>query len=467
MKRFFSELSVLMKKRKHLLFLIILWSICALTLLMFSKGLDSTVEDSFGKNPPVKSQSQPDQVNNPAVNPVNEGVSEKKEYTYELDVKNMDSVDKLVVRKALNKLLTESKDFDYYSYYVSSGTVVGLKNPAALDISTRTKTSQDDQGAFHTNYEVRVFFIDRNTAVRSPFAKKLATLFDGDMDYDAILPVYYDYAWIDDVQSLTVAEGYSVSRVKTIDEEYSIDYKLAIKGFINLPGDEAAEKSQTISLGNKNYDLTGAIIIPLRDIGTASSSGNPQSRREYWEHIYDMRNRGVIISDMKPDELQKYMDKALAENDATGNGKKLSDFFRIRINEADYNNKLLYNDKINDIRRHAKNIAMGAVIIAGALLIMYLLISISRNQRYEFLAYINGTGKIEFWLIYVLQIAIWFVFTVFPSYALYFGIMKIVKTNFVDLKEYFTFPAIIAAIGFVVVTLRLLIWNTGKILRRI
>ena len=98
---------------------------------------------------------------------------------------------------------------------------------------------------------------------------------------------------------------------------------------------------------------------------------------------------------------------------------------------------------------------------------MYLLISISRNQRYEFLAYINGTGKIEFWLIYVLQIAIWFVFTVFPSYALYFGIMKIVKTNFVDLKEYFTFPAIIAAIGFVVVTLRLLIWNTGKILRRI
>ena len=148
MKRFFGELGVLMKKRRHLLFLIILWSICALTLHIFCKGLDSTVEDSFGKNE-----------NN-----------EKKEYTYDLVVENMDSVDKLVVRRALNDMLTGSKVFDYYSYYVSSGTVVGLKNPSALDISTRTKTSQDDQGVFHTNYEVRVFFIDRNTAIRSPFA---------------------------------------------------------------------------------------------------------------------------------------------------------------------------------------------------------------------------------------------------------------------------------------------------------
>ena len=180
-----------------------------------------------------------------------------------------------------------------------------------------------------------------------------------------------------------------------------------------------------------------------------------------------MRNRGVIISDMKPDELQKYIDKLLSENNATNTGKKLSDFFKIRINEADYDNKLLYNDKIDDIRGTLKNIAMGAIIIAGALLVMFLLMSISRNQRYEFLSYINGTGKIEFWLIYMLQIALWFVFTVFPSYALYFGIMKLLKTNFIDLKEYITPAAIIAAVGFAVVTVRLLIWNTGKILRRI
>ena len=443
MKRFFGELGVLMKKRRHLLFLIILWSICALTLHIFCKGLDSTVEDSFGKNE-----------NN-----------EKKEYTYDLVVENMDSVDKLVVRRALNDMLTGSKVFDYYSYYVSSGTVVGLKNPSALDISTRTKTSQDDQGVFHTNYEVRVFFIDRNTAIRSPFAEKFITLFEGDMDYDAILPVYYDYAWMGEVQALADNEGYSVSRVKTIDEEYSIDYKLKLKGFINMSNDEV--KSETITLGNKNYDISGSIIIPLRDIGSSSSNANPQARREYWEHIYDMRNRGVIISDMKPDELQKYIDKLLSENNATNTGKKLSDFFKIRINEADYDNKLLYNDKIDDIRGTLRNIAMGAIIIAGALLVMFLLMSISRNQRYEFLSYINGTGKIEFWLIYVLQIALWFVFTVFPSYALYFGIMKLLKTNFIDLKEYITPAAIIAAVGFAVVTVRLLIWNTGKILRRI
>ena len=45
--------------------------------------------------------------------------------------------------------------------------------------------------------------------------------------------------------------------------------------------------------------------------------------------------------------------------------------------------------------------------------------------------------------------------------------MKLLKTNFIDLKEYITPATIIAAVGFAVVTVRLLIWNTGKILRRI
>ncbi|MBR6273470.1 MAG: hypothetical protein IKR27_00500, partial [Lachnospiraceae bacterium] len=221
MKRFFSELGVLMRRRRHLLFLIILWSICALTTFVFCKGLDSTVKASFGKNE-----------NN-----------EKKEYTYDLEVSNLDNLDKLSFRRTLNKVLTSSKVFDYYSYYVTSGTVVGLNKPESFDISTKTTTSKDEKGAFHTNYEVRVIFLDRNAAARVPntaVAAKLVKMFDGDKDYNDILPVCFDYAWsVTESSSLygNPEEGYPLSRVKTIDEDYSIDFKLSVSDFFNKPSE--------------------------------------------------------------------------------------------------------------------------------------------------------------------------------------------------------------------------------------
>ena len=446
MKRFFSEFGVLMKRRKHLLFLLILWSICSLTLFVCCKGLDGSIKDAFGKNE-----------NN-----------EKKDYTYDLEVGNMDNVDKLTFRRALNRVLTENKEFGYYSYFVTSGAVVGIKNTENLDISTKTKTSGNAKDGFHTQYEVRVIFLDRNAVTNKvsdvKIATKLISLFEGDLDYDAILPVCFDYAWMSEGKEISAEEGYPISYVKTTDEEYSIDYRVKLSSFINDP---SGSKVDSITLGSKSYPLEGAVIIPLREMGTSTSSANKQARREYWEHIYDMRNRGVIISDLKPDELQKYMDSLLDDERNAVSGTKLSEFFRIKIKDADYNNKLLYSEMIDDIKTLGARAALAAMIITGILLVAYLLASVSRNQRFQFLSFINGTGRLEFWLIYVLQIIMWFIFTVFPSYALYFGLMKILKTDFVELREYINPAAIIAAIGLFVVTVRLIIWNPGKILRRI
>lgn len=431
MKRFFGELSILMRKRKHLLFLIIIWSVMSLAMLAFHTGLGKTTENAFGTRP--------------------EGVVE---YKYDLEIKNKQviSSDALSSRIKLNKMLSESEEFGYYAYYLISGTVSGLKNQGiAITSSGGTVTSDDPDVIISQNYTVPVLLLDKGACRKTAIPDRLLKMFEGDIDYDGIVPAMYGAMWMSEAQSLSAEGGYPV-------ETGVRNYKLGLCGFVTNDNG-----NNLVSFGDNAVDLKNYIIIPLRDMGSSNSTNegaNDNDRRSYWCKIYDLRNQGVITSDMKPDSLQKRINELLELN-------KLTDSFSIRIQDADYDSKILYNENLSTIKLVVKDVSLGAIAITGMMLLLYLLFSVTRNQRYGFLARINGTGKFEFWLLHIFQLAIWFVFTVFPSYAVYLGLMRMMNISYMKL-EFFMIPAaIMAGIAAFAVTLRILVWDTGKILRRV
>ena len=435
MKRFFDEFSVMMSKRRHLLFLIIVWSIFAITLFAFGKGLDSTTESSFGKN--------------------TEGLTE---YAYELEAKNDKNVinaDALTMRMKLNKLLSENPDFDYYSYYKTTGTVTELVNKG-LDISDKKDNQQTDNETAR-NHLIQVMFLDKGAAKRGGFADLFMQCFEGDLDYDAKIPTMVGYGW--QAEKISAAEGgYPVS-------VQFAEFRISCKGIIYDESSRAGEENDAaaiINLGGKNYNLHNYVVIPLRDLGSANSTNptaNDQARRAYWCKIYDLRNNGRIISDLTPDSLQKKIDELLVK-------EGLSDSFVIHIKGAHYTNKLLFSDKLETMRTTVRKVSKVSLVLALLMLVAYMVFSVSKNQRYEFLMYINGTGKIEMWIINLMQIVIWMFFTVALSYGLYFGIVKILNIDYVKLPVFIKPAAIIAVVALVAHTIRLAFWDAGRMIRK-
>ena len=423
----------MMSNRKHLLFLIILWSIIGLSLFVFDIGLKRTIDASFGQRP-----------------------DGKNEYTYELEIKNRQivNVDSLTTRIKLNRLLSENSD--YSSFYRTTGTVTKLVN-TEIDVNNQKNKDKNENAAEGTskddvktaqNYIVNVLFLDRNAAKNTPFADLFARTFEGDLDYDAEIPVLCGSAW--------KGEEYLKDKKGPVLSTDISDYSTNVLGYLT-PG------SETVELSGRSVDLSTYVIIPLRDLGSSNSvneKANDKDRRSYWCKIYDLRNQGTIISSLKPDSLQMDINDKLS---AAG----LTDSFAIKIRGANYDSRILYNKKLDSIRPILNSGSKAALVIAGMMLVLYMYFTVQKNRRFIMVSYMNGTGKIEMWILCVVQVLIWIVSTVAVTYGIYYGIMKLLETDPVTIKEMVKPAAIIAGLSLLVATVRLLFMDAVKSLRRV
>ena len=71
------------------------------------------------------------------------------------------------------------------------------------------------------------------------------------------------------------------------------------------------------------------------------------------------------------------------------------------------------------------------------------------------------------WILCVVQVLIWIVSTVAVTYGIDYGIMKLLETDPVTVKEMVKPAAIIAGLSLFVATVKLLLMDAVKALRRV
>lgn len=423
MKRLLSEFGLLMTKRKHLLFLVAVWSVAALSLYAFSLGLGKAVDRAFHRTEP-----------------------EPVEYGYKIDTPLVASEEGLTDRQSLYMELSQNPNFTYYSYLDTTGTINMVLHNKALAIGNSNAITTGDDVA--QTYKVHVIFIDENAAKRTGiYDAYLKTLFEGNADYDSELPVCLGFGWSE--------ENYST-------EQVTMSIELSLLGQYPMQIKSVAPEGTRFTMGGRDMVVDNYIIIPLRDVGTPTAGVdiNEQARRSFWCSIYDVKNQGIITTNMTADSLQRTINEMLKEN-------KLATSFDIDINNADNDSKILFYDNIEGIQKNMRRISMVALFLAGVFMALYTISSINKNKKLEFMAYLNGTGKIELVFLSFIQTLIWAVATFVISYGVFYGMSRAVTLGRVDTKVIMTPVIIISVICFAIAIIRFALWDMGKIIRRI
>ncbi|MCR4841519.1 MAG: hypothetical protein K5848_08280 [Lachnospiraceae bacterium] len=438
MKRIFSEFEMLIRKRKHLLSLIILLTIMSLSLFVFAHGLKGAISGAFELSDSEKGKT-----------PI---------YTFTYKTDNVTDIQSLRGRIALNSMFQESEAYDYFSFLATEGTVTAL--------TEATRTSLDAAGDLvitaasadvSQNYKVPVLFVDEATvkylaASNASAAMILGKMFEGDaVDYDDAFPACAGFNWDQEWPAEARAAGGATRAVTTS--------KL---GSVQISVTDIIPAGTVIKLGSKEINLDSYLIIPLRKIDEASSSDldSNQEKRIFWCNLYDMRNEGVILAQMTADAVQRTVNNEIKS-------KGLSSTFRITIKNADNDNKLLFYDNIEGIQQIILYIAEGGLLLSAVFLMLYSYFTFSKNKKYELIVLMNGTGKAELIFVHIIQLVLWFVISVAASFILYIPIRMVTEVATVPTEFFVTVPAVIMCICIVLQVVCICLWDAGKMIRRI
>lgn len=418
MKRFFSEFGFIMRNRKHFFFLVLVWTTLSIATFAYGIGLKNTVavafEDKDGKS---------------------------NTYTYEIEGTEDMIISAAVLQQeiTLNELLISDDKFSYYTWLDTTSSVEDISN-MDLVIDSDAGLTEEDQSDGQKLYKVRTLFVDASTAKAAGLGEYL-NLFDEANDYSENVPMLFGYDWF----GPDINPGTNGKEIITeID-----NYKLVFTNYM-LRGTE-------FSLDGTKYDLDKYIVIPL---GTLTENNIPgtQEGRKRWYNIYRIKNQGKIVSDMSANSLQKYLDDLLAENGVE---------YRLLVEGAEHSNRILFRDDVDEIVSIVINIGYGALALSLLLLLVYLITNYSISSRYLFLAHITGTGKIEFMLIGLLQLLIYFALSAGPAFVIIYGLSKVTSVSLPAYKFILLPAVILVAIGMMVNIIRILLWDAGKKLRNV
>ncbi|MGN0165001.1 MAG: hypothetical protein ACI39R_02360 [Lachnospiraceae bacterium] len=417
MRRFLREFNFIMKSRRHFFFLVVLWTMLSVVTFAYGISLDNTVDLAFK----------------------DKGSTEKNlSFTIEAEEEHVISAEILENEIALNRLLRKDENFSYSCFYDTTSTITKLTN---LDLSVDADTTTDGDGADgKKNYKVKTLFIDRETAEAAGF-NHLLYVFDIPCDYEENTQVLLGYEWLGEGLPLGTASEEIISEVD--------NYKICAQGYVT--------KGFVFTNSDVTLELDKYIIIPLQDMENNTFPTTQEGRRR-WYDIYRIKNQGTICTDMSPNALQKYLDDLMEEKELP---------YRLLVKGADYKNSIVFRDNIGEITEIVSKISYFAMILATLILIGYLIASYSISSRYLFLSYMTGTGKLEFSLIGILHLIIYFIIIAASSYVVLFALCRLTSASICGVKYIILPAAVISLTGMLVNTIRIVLWDAGKKLRSI
>ena len=435
MRRIFSELDMLIKKRKHLLSLIILLTIFSLSLFVFSHGLSRAIDGAFKLSASEEGKT-----------PI---------YTFSYKTDSVTDSQSLRQRLTLNNLFSGSQDYEYYSYFETEGTITSLTEATRTALDGAGALVTNSSGDVSQNYKVPVLFIDE-AAVKNiaktdlKVAQTLMTMFEGEgADYDGIFTAVAGVNWLNEWDDEQKATGQATRAVTTT--------KL---GSIQINVYSILPAGTTIKLGGKEYNLDSYLVIPLRDIVNSSDTDNNQDKRIFWCNIYDMRNEGVFLAQMTANELQRTVNSQLKK-------EGLQSVFDITITNADNDNKLLFYDNIEGIQQIIFFLSLGGLALSGFFLLLYCYFAFVKNRKYEFILLVNGTSKVELICVHALQLVVWFAVSAVAAFIIYIPIRMVTEVATVSAAYFITPLVIIFVICLALQIVCISLWDAGKMNRRI
>lgn len=407
----------MMKNRKHFFFLVLIWTVLSIAVFSYGVGLENTITRAFGDTQE----------------------KETKAYHFEIEGDENVVISASVLQQEIliNELLNENDKFSHYEYLDTTATLSKL-NDLNVAINDGDISGEDADGK--KSYKVHLLFADEKTALEAGM-QNITGVFTRPNDYNEKVPMMFGYDWTKGGANPS-NDGDEV--VTEVD-----NYKMLFTGYFT--------KDEVFSIDGKKIELNQYIFIPLRSLDK-DSLPETQEGRKRWYNIYKVKNQGYITSDMSANSLQKYVDDLVEENGISG---------RILIDGAEHGNRILFRDDVSEIASTVVTAGYAALALALMLLLVYLITNYSIGSRFMFLAYITGTGKLEFIFVSLIQIIIYLIFTSGPALAVVFVLGKVTATDMPAYK-YVIIPAVcLSVLGFLANIVRIVLWDAGKKLRNV
>lgn len=417
MKRFSNEFRFMMKNRKHFFFLIVVWSVLAVSTLAYGLSLKNTVSQAFVK-----------------------GDGKLNAYNFEIEGEEKTVISNEVLKQevALNELLCNDEKLSYCTYINTTCTMAGLGN---LELSVDADSNSiEEPSDGQKSYKVRLLMVDYQTAVSSGL-EQYTNLFKFTNDYGKSAPVVIGSEWADEI----FKSGNSSREIITGVDSYTIQPMGVLSA------------NTTFTHGEAEIVLDKYIVFPLGSL-TDENFPTTQNGRNSWYDIYRVKNQGTIHTDMTANNLQKYLDELMEKNELP---------FRLLVKGSDHDNKILFKDNAESIALMVINVGYVALVMAALMMIFYLIKNYDISSSYLFLSYITGTGKVEFIFVSLLHMIVFFILSTVPSYVIVILITKLTASSAVGVESVCIPVAIITIVGMMTTIVRILLWDAGKKLRTI
>ena len=418
MKRFLCELSFVLKTKRHFFFLVVVWTVLAVVAYAYGISLDKTVSEAFS-----------DKDN-----------KEVRELSFEIEEtdKAIITADDLKNEVKLNEVLVNDSNFSYSLFVETTCTITNLKNMELQADALENVETDDSEG--QKSYEVKLLMLTKENFKDSGL-ENLDYFFGFANDYSASVPAMFGSQWMN--------EGIQMG---TPSEEIITEF-----GNYTLCGYGYFQTGTTIKSAGKEIVLDKYIVLPLNDL---VEGGYPETQdgRNNWYKIYRLRNQGTITTDMTSNELQKYFDELMETEELP---------YRLLVEGADYNNKILFDDEMSQLSVSVIKIARIAIILAGVLIVAYILGSYSIGARYIFLTCLTGTSKLEYIFVNLIHNLIYAFLSVAPAAVLLVGLCKITSATMPSLSCLLVPVGVLVAVGILSGTVRIILWDAGKKLRSI
>lgn len=417
MGRFLRELGFVLKTKRHFFFLVVVWTVLSVVAYAYGISLDKTISEAFSKEDKTT-----------------------RELTFEIEEgeKAIITADDLKNEVMLNELLVSDENFSYSLLVETTCTITNLKNMELQADALENVESEDSEG--QKSYEVKLLMLTEENFNDSGLDNYFY-FFGFANDYAENVPAIFGNSW--------VSEGIQMG---VPSEEIITEF-----GNYTLCGYGNFQAGTTIKSAGKEIVLDKYIVIPLTDL-VEGSYPETQDGRNNWHKIYRLRNQGAITTDMTPNELQKYFDELMEKEGLP---------YRLLVEGSDYNNKILFDDEMSQVSESVIKIARVALVLAGLLVVAYIVSSYSIGARYIFLTCITGTSKLEYIFVNLIHNLIYALLSVAPAAVLLFGLCKITGAAMPSLNCLFVPAGILLAVGIITGTIRIILWDAGKKLRSI
>ncbi len=418
MERFLCELSFVLKTKRHFFFLVVVWTVLAVVAYAYGIGLEKTVSEAFSDD------------------------AEKvvRELTFEIEEseKAIITAEDLKNEVKLNELLVNDENFTYSLLVETTCTITNLKNMDLRADALENVESEDSEGK--KSYEVKLLMLTEDNFLDSGL-NSYFYFFGFANNYADNVPAIFGSEW----------SGEGIKMGTPSEEIITENGNYTLCGYGNFPA------GTTIKSAGKEIVLDKYIVIPLTDL-VEGKYPETQDGRNNWHKIYRMRNQGRISTEMKPNELQKYFDELMEKENLP---------YRILVEGADYNNKILFDDDTSQASESVIKISKIALVLAGFLIVAYIVSSYSIGARYIFLTCITGTSKLEYIFVNLTHNLIYAFLSVVPAAVLLFGLCKVTGAAMPSLECLLNPAAILIGVGIITGTIRIILWDAGKKLRSI